>query len=79
MIVLTQQRAIVVTDRAFVPEIELFELLEGMTVQGRTSDGKASLTLGLRERAVTVGEIVDVEAAVELASIARLGSGASEF
>ena len=79
VIVLTQQRAIVVTDRAFVPEIELFELLEGMTVQGRTSDGKASLTLGLRERAVTVGEIVDVEAAVELASIARLGSGASEF
>ncbi|MFN8053473.1 MAG: FtsX-like permease family protein [Acidimicrobiales bacterium] len=79
VVVVTQIRAIIVSDRRYVPDVEIFELGPTLTVHGRHANGLASLTFGDGDRLVTVDQIVDVGLAVELANTARNRTAAAEF
>lgn len=72
VVVLTDRRVLVVSDRRYKPDVEVFPLGPGLTVHGRHANGLASLTFGDHDRLVTVDRISDVAVAVELATAARM-------
>jgi len=71
VVIVTDDRAIVVSDRRYVPDVEIFELAARPTVHGREANDQASLTFGDHERLITVDQITDIDAAVALATAAR--------
>lgn len=79
VVVVTETRALVVSDRRYVPDVEIFELGNGLTVHGRHANEQASLTFGDGDRLVTVDQIADVGLAVELANTARTRTTHGEF
>ena len=79
VVVVTEHRALIISDRRYVPDVELFDLGPGLTIYGRHANGQASLTFGDGERLVTVDQITDVGVAVELAGTARTRTSGSEF
>lgn len=79
VVVVTPIRALVVSDRTYVPEVEIFELGPDLTVHGRHLNDQASLTFTDRDRLVTIDQIADVGIAVEVANIARTRTAAGEF
>ena len=70
-VVLTSGRVLVVTDRRWVPQVEIFQLRNGLAVQGRHLGEIASLSIGEGQRGITVDEISDVAVAVEMATMIR--------
>lgn len=70
-VVLTSGRVIIVTDRRWVPDVEVFYLRAGLAVQGRHLGDTASLSIGEGQRGVTVDDIADVAVAVEMATMVR--------
>lgn len=79
VIVVTETRALIVSDRRYVPEVEIFELGAGLTIHGRHANEQASLTFTDGERLITVDQIVDVGLAVELANTARNRTVGGDF
>jgi hypothetical protein len=79
VVVVTESRALVVSDRSYVPDVEVFQLGPSLTIHGRHANGLASLSFGDGERLVTVDQIVDVGLAVELANTARNHTASAEF
>ena len=79
VIVVTETRALIVSDRRYVPEVEIFELGAGLTIHGRHANEQASLTFTDSERLITVDQIVDVGLAVELANTARNRTVGGDF
>ena len=79
VIVVTESRALIVSDRRYVPEVEIFELGAGLTIHGRHANEQASLTFTDSERLITVDQIVDVGLAVELANTARNRTVGGDF
>ena len=70
-VVLTSGRVLVVTDRRWIPQVEIFQLRSGLAVQGRHLGEIASLSIGEGSRGITVDEISDVAVAVEMATMIR--------
>lgn len=78
-VVVTQERAIIVSDRRYVPDVEIFDLGPGLTIHGRHANDQASLTFTDSARLITVDQIVDVGLAVELANTARNRTAGGDF
>ena len=79
VVVVTESRALVVSDRRYVPDIEIFELGAKLSVHGRHANDQASLTFADADRLITIDQIPDVGLAVELANTARTRTGSGEF
>jgi len=79
VVVVTESRALVVSDRRYVPDIEIFELGARLSVHGRHANEQASLTFADADRLITIDQIPDVGLAVELANTARTRTGSGEF
>ena len=76
---LTATRVIVISEQRWVPEVEVFQVDNNLTVHGRHANDQASLTFGDHERLVTVDQIIEVPIAVELATILRSRISGTEF
>lgn len=66
VVVVAGQRVLVVSERHYVPDIEIFRVGAPLVVHGRHANEQASLTFADGERLITVDQIHDVACAVEL-------------
>jgi len=78
-VALTTTRLIVVSERRWKPAVEQFVLRPGLQIHGRHIDDTAALTIQDGARLVTVDQIADVAAAVELATATRSRASGSGF
>lgn len=76
---LTTTRLVVVSERRWKPSVEQFVLRPGLQIHGRHIDETAALTIQDGDRLLTIDQISDVAAAVELATATRARASGSGF
>lgn len=76
---LTSTRLVVVSERRWKPSVEQFVLRPGLQIHGRHIDETAALTIQDGDRLLTIDQISDVAAAVELATATRARASGSGF
>lgn len=78
-VALTTTRLLIVSERRWKPAIDQFVLRPGLQIHGRHIDDTAALTIQDGDRLVTIDQIIDVAAAVELATATRARASGSGF